>query len=83
VFARRPRQRQRWLSTDARLTSVTADVGPALVAAAERILASAEPWPSAKRRAIRRVVDFYTATGDVQHAAAWRSKLASAPSPSS
>jgi tetratricopeptide (TPR) repeat protein len=61
----------------------SADVGPALIAAAERILASAEPWPSAKRRAIRRVVDFYTATGDVQHAAAWRSKLPSAPSPSS
>jgi tetratricopeptide (TPR) repeat protein len=61
----------------------SADVGPALIAAAERILASAEPWPSAKRRAIRRVVDFYTATGDVQHAAAWRSKLPSAPSLSS
>ena len=61
----------------------SADVGPALIAAAERILASAEPWPSAKRRAIRRVVDFYSATGDAQHAAAWRSKLPSAPSPSS
>jgi eukaryotic-like serine/threonine-protein kinase len=58
-----------------------ADVGPALIAATDRILASAEPWPSAKRRAIRRVVDFYTATGDVQHAAVWRSKLTSPPSP--
>ena len=61
----------------------SAEVGPALIAAVERILASSEPWPSAKRRAIRRVVDFYTATGDVQHAAAWRSKVPSAPSLSS
>jgi non-specific serine/threonine protein kinase/serine/threonine-protein kinase len=53
-----------------------AEAGATLVAAAEKILASTEPWPSAKRRAIRRVVDFYTASGNVPQASAWRAKLA-------